>query len=85
MYVCTAAERQYALEVWRLLDVRANIIPLDQRQQRIVNVSGGRKKTLLHSLGVLSSRAANKAIALQGEESTGESACLHAFIHLQGK
>ena len=71
MYVCTAAERQYALEVWRLLDTGGAIIPKDQRQQRIVNVSGGRKKTLLHSLGVLSSRAANKAIALHGDESTG--------------
>eukprot|EP00200_Dunaliella_tertiolecta_P007936 CAMPEP_0202376530 /NCGR_PEP_ID=MMETSP1127-20130417/7007_1 /ASSEMBLY_ACC=CAM_ASM_000462 /TAXON_ID=3047 /ORGANISM="Dunaliella tertiolecta, Strain CCMP1320" /LENGTH=841 /DNA_ID=CAMNT_0048974333 /DNA_START=163 /DNA_END=2685 /DNA_ORIENTATION=- len=70
VYVCTAAERQYALEVWRLLDINGAIIPKEQRQQRIVNVSGGRKKTLLHSLGVLSSRAANKAISLQGEEST---------------
>lgn len=47
VYVCTAAERQYALEVWRLLDTRNNIIPYDQRAKRVVNVAGGRKKLLL--------------------------------------
>ncbi len=52
VYVCTAAERQYALEVWRLLDTRGNIIPVEQRARRIINVSGGRKKQLLKSLGV---------------------------------
>lgn len=50
--MCTAAERQYALEVWRLLDTRGNIIPVEQRARRIINVSGGRKKQLLKSLGV---------------------------------
>ena len=40
MYVCTAAERQYALEVWRQLDGGANLIPLAIRRQRIVNVAG---------------------------------------------
>ncbi|KXZ44891.1 hypothetical protein GPECTOR_61g844 [Gonium pectorale] len=52
VYVCTAAERQYALEVWRLLDTAAKIIPVEQRSRRIVNVSGSRKKQLLRSLGV---------------------------------
>ncbi len=47
MYVCTAAERQYALEVWRLLDSRGTIIPPEQRRGRIINVAGGRKKQLL--------------------------------------
>lgn len=28
MYVCTAAERGYACEVWRLLDPNANLIPM---------------------------------------------------------
>lgn len=47
VYVCTAAERQYALEVWRLLDIKGNIIPQAERRTRLVNVSNGRKKMLL--------------------------------------
>lgn len=38
MYVCTTAERQYALEVWRLLDSTAQLIPADQRGEKIINV-----------------------------------------------
>lgn len=56
MYVCTAAERQYALEVWRLLDRTGVIIPEDDRSKRVVNVPGGgvrAKKTLYNSLGLL--------------------------------
>lgn len=47
VYVCTAAERQYAMEVWRLLDTSGSIIPVEQRSTRLVNVSNGRKKMLL--------------------------------------
>ena len=50
--MCTAAERQYALEVWRLLDITSSIIPHEQRKQRIVNVTNNRKKGLLKSLGL---------------------------------
>ena len=32
VYVCTAADRQYALEVWRLLDPGGKLIPDDARQ-----------------------------------------------------
>ena len=60
VYVCTAAERQYALEVWRLLDSTGSIILPEQRKARIVNVSGGKKKTLLHSLGLIGAREAMK-------------------------
>jgi hypothetical protein len=35
VYVCTAAERQYALEVWRLLDPNAILIPAAQRRRRL--------------------------------------------------
>lgn len=31
-YVCTAAERGYALEAWRVLDPDGWMIPLDQRE-----------------------------------------------------
>ena len=33
--MCTAAERQYALEVWRLLDPNAILIPAAQRRRRL--------------------------------------------------
>ena len=32
VYVCTAAEREYALEVWRLLDPEAELIPYELRK-----------------------------------------------------
>jgi len=53
VYACTAAERQYALEVWRLLDSNAALIPVPLRRQRIVNVGAGRLKTLPNSFGLL--------------------------------
>lgn len=53
VYVCTAAERQYALEVWRLLDKTNAIIPVDKRKERVVNVVNMRKKTLYSSLGLV--------------------------------
>ena len=31
VYVCTAADREYALEVWRLLDPKAELIPFELR------------------------------------------------------
>ena len=38
IYVCTAAERRYALEVWRLLDPGGSLIPPEKREERIINV-----------------------------------------------
>lgn len=38
MYVCTTAERPYALEVWRLLDTAGHLIPPHLRQDKIINV-----------------------------------------------
>lgn len=46
MYVCTAAERGYALEAWRLLDSNNDIIPDSIRGVRVVCVPGGQKKEL---------------------------------------
>lgn len=34
IYVCTAAEKEYALEVWRLLDVTEELIPPDEISKR---------------------------------------------------
>lgn len=52
IYVCTAAEREYALEAWRLLDPHARLIPWKQRAERIVCVPAGRKKALTGVLGL---------------------------------
>ncbi|KAK9842441.1 hypothetical protein WJX81_000354 [Elliptochloris bilobata] len=52
IYVCTAAEREYALEAWRILDPHARLIPWELRQARIVCVPAGRKKTLAGVLGL---------------------------------
>ena len=46
VYVCTAAERGYALEAWRLLDSNNDIIPDNIRSVRVVCVPGGQKKEL---------------------------------------
>ncbi|KAK9817895.1 hypothetical protein WJX72_003895 [[Myrmecia] bisecta] len=52
LYVCTAAEREYALEAWRILDPAAQLIPHEQRAQRVVCVPSRRKKTLSEVLGL---------------------------------
>lgn len=52
IFVCTAAERRYAFEVWRLLDPAGTLIPPPLRARRIVNVAAGRLKTLPNTLGL---------------------------------
>jgi len=52
VYVCTAAERGYALEAWRLLDHDSDIIPDAVRAARVVCVPGGQKKELRKVLHV---------------------------------
>ncbi|KAG9134140.1 hypothetical protein Leryth_004836 [Lithospermum erythrorhizon] len=46
VYVCTMAERDYALEIWRLLDPGANLISLKQLPERVVCVKSGDRKSL---------------------------------------
>ncbi|XP_017247063.1 RNA polymerase II C-terminal domain phosphatase-like 2 isoform X2 [Daucus carota subsp. sativus] len=46
VYVCTMAERNYALEMWRLLDPEAQLIDPKQLSARIVSVNSGHKKSL---------------------------------------
>lgn len=42
VYVCTMAERDYALEMWRLLDPEANLICSKQLLDRVVCVKSGK-------------------------------------------
>ncbi|KAK9714705.1 hypothetical protein RND81_06G113800 [Saponaria officinalis] len=46
VYVCTMAERDYALEMWRLLDPDSNLINTTEVLDRIVCVKSGSKKSL---------------------------------------
>ncbi|KAH9621799.1 hypothetical protein KSS87_017802 [Heliosperma pusillum] len=48
VYVCTMAERDYALEMWRLLDPDSNLINTADVLDRIVCVKSGSKKSLFN-------------------------------------
>ncbi|KAI3823925.1 hypothetical protein L1987_05370 [Smallanthus sonchifolius] len=48
VYVCTMAERDYALEMWRLLDPDSNLITIKELSNRIVCVKSGLKKSLFN-------------------------------------
>ncbi|KAK2972638.1 hypothetical protein RJ640_018345 [Escallonia rubra] len=48
VYVCTMAERDYALEMWRLLDPEAHLIGPNQLLDRIVCVKSGARKSLFN-------------------------------------
>ncbi|CAO2043106.1 unnamed protein product [Urochloa humidicola] len=48
VYVCTMAERDYALEMWRLLDPDSKLINPVQLLDRLVCVKSGLKKSLLN-------------------------------------
>ncbi|KAL3826102.1 hypothetical protein ACJIZ3_022131 [Penstemon smallii] len=48
VYVCTMAERDYALEIWRLLDPEAHLISSKQLLDRVVCVKSGSRKSLLN-------------------------------------
>ncbi|KAF8115018.1 hypothetical protein N665_0030s0065 [Sinapis alba] len=48
VYVCTMAERDYALEMWRLLDPEGNLINASDLLARIVCVKSGFKKSLVN-------------------------------------
>ncbi|KAJ9507787.1 hypothetical protein QJQ45_019303, partial [Haematococcus lacustris] len=76
VYVCTTAERQYALEVWRLVDPGSRIIPKDERRARITNVLQNsqvcRQKALLSTLGLLRSPASEAVAAGLGSSKDDE-------------
>lgn len=42
VYVCTMAERDYALEMWRLLDPEGNLISPQQLSDRVNCVKSGK-------------------------------------------
>ncbi|XP_051125277.1 RNA polymerase II C-terminal domain phosphatase-like 1 isoform X2 [Andrographis paniculata] len=46
VFVCTMAERDYALEMWRLLDPDSNLINLGELLGRVVCVKSGTRKSL---------------------------------------
>lgn len=46
VYVCTMAERDYALEMWRLLDPESKLINIKEQLDRIVCVKSGLRKSL---------------------------------------
>lgn len=46
VYVCTKSQRDYALEVWRLLDPEAHLISLKEQKDRIVCVPPNVMKSL---------------------------------------
>ncbi|KAH8484983.1 hypothetical protein H0E87_026666 [Populus deltoides] len=46
VYVCTMAERDYALEMWRLLDPEAHLIASKQLSDRVVCVKSGKAHSL---------------------------------------
>ncbi|GAA0160763.1 protein phosphatase [Lithospermum erythrorhizon] len=48
VYVCTMAERDYALEMWRLLDPESNLINPKELLDRIVCVKSGSRKSLFN-------------------------------------
>ena len=48
VYVCTMAERDYALEMWRLLDPEAHLIGSKQLLDRVVCVKSGKYITILN-------------------------------------
>ncbi|WOL09845.1 RNA polymerase II C-terminal domain phosphatase-like 1 [Canna indica] len=48
VYVCTMAERDYALEMWRLLDPESSLINSSKLLDRIVCVKSGSRKSLLN-------------------------------------
>ncbi|KAJ8549588.1 hypothetical protein K7X08_033295 [Anisodus acutangulus] len=48
VYVCTMAERDYALEMWRLLDPDSNLINSKELLDRIVCVKSGLRKSLFN-------------------------------------
>ncbi|KAB2637390.1 RNA polymerase II C-terminal domain phosphatase-like 1 [Pyrus ussuriensis x Pyrus communis] len=48
VYVCTMAERDYALEMWRLLDPDSNLINSNKLLDRIVCVKSGSRKSLFN-------------------------------------
>ncbi|KAL2473314.1 RNA polymerase II C-terminal domain phosphatase-like 1 [Forsythia ovata] len=48
VFVCTMAERDYALEMWRLLDPESNLIDSKELLERIVCVKAGSRKSLFN-------------------------------------
>lgn len=48
VYICTMSERDYALEMWRLLDPESRLINIRELMERVVCVKSGRPTSDLH-------------------------------------
>ncbi|KAL3689158.1 hypothetical protein R1sor_015467 [Riccia sorocarpa] len=48
VYICTMSERDYALEMWRLLDPESRLINIRELMERVVCVKSGNKKSLVN-------------------------------------
>lgn len=55
VYVCTMAERDYALEMWRLLDPEAHLISEKQLLERVLCVKSGKPVSYLRRFRPLTS------------------------------
>ena len=64
VFVCTAAERGYAMEAWRVLDTEGKLIPPHLRSQRIVCIASGKRKMLGPTLGLGSLRGSQTRTAM---------------------
>lgn len=51
VWVCTAAERKYALEAWRLLDPDSSLVPKSEIKTRII-CSGIQQKSLISTFNL---------------------------------
>lgn len=50
VYVCTMAEKDYALEMWRFLDPEAHLINYKQLLNRVVCVKSGMQMTFIENI-----------------------------------
>jgi len=55
VYVCSAADRPWALEAWRLLDPHGDLIPHDQRPRRLFSKKDNKVLAQVLNLGRLPS------------------------------
>ena len=53
VYVCTAADRPWALEAWRLLDPHGDLIPHDQRPRRLFSMKVSKDLAQVLNIGRL--------------------------------
>ncbi len=85
--MCTAAEREYALEAWRLLDPQGEVIQSKKVQGRIVNVAelrnnanGPGRKTLMQALGLVPNMTSGMNVSSMARDATSISPGRHDLL-----